>query len=40
MFSLILKLKAAGISNAIYVQFRTEIQDTIKPNSIIQSIVK
>ncbi len=40
VISLILKLKAAGVSNAIYVQFRTEIQDIIKHNSIIQRIVK
>ncbi len=40
VISLILKLKAVGMSNAIYVQFRTDIQDIIKHNSIIQRIVK
>ncbi len=38
--SLILKSKAAGVSNAIYAQCRTEIQDLIKHNSIAQRIVK
>ncbi len=32
--------KAAGMSNAIYAQYRTEIQDIIKHKSIIQRIVK
>ncbi len=36
---LILTLKAAGKSNAIYAQYRTEIQDIIQHNSIIQRIV-
>ncbi len=34
LISLIIKLKAAGMSNAIYVQNLTEIQDIIKHNSI------
>ncbi len=38
--SLILKSKAAGMSNVIYAQSRTEIQDLIKHNSIVQRIVK
>ncbi len=40
VISLILKLKAAGMSNAIYAQYPTEIQDMIKYNSMIQGIVK
>ncbi len=40
VISLILKLKAAGMSNAIYAQYRTEIQDIIKRDSIILRIVK
>ncbi len=37
MFAVIsLKLKAAGMSNTIYGQYHTEIQDIIKHNSIIQ----
>ncbi len=42
VISLILKLKAAGMSNAIYIymQYRTEIKDIIKHNYIIQRIVK
>ncbi len=38
--SLILKSKAVGMSNAIYAQYRTEIQDLVKHNSFIQRIVK
>ncbi len=33
-------LNAGEMSNAIYVQYHTEIQDIIKHNSIIQRIVK
>ncbi len=40
LISLILKLKAVGMSNAIYAQYRSEIQDIIKHNSIIQRTVK
>uniref|UniRef100_A0A673L485 Ig-like domain-containing protein n=1 Tax=Sinocyclocheilus rhinocerous TaxID=307959 RepID=A0A673L485_9TELE len=40
VISLILKSKAAGMSNAMYAQSRNEIQDLIKHNSIIQRIVK
>ncbi len=40
VISLILKLKAAGMSNVIYAQYHTEIQDIIKHNYIIQRIVK
>ncbi len=36
VISLILKFKAAGMSNAIYAQYPTEIQDIIKHNSIIE----
>ncbi len=40
VISLILKLKAAGMTNAIYAQYRNEIQDIIKHKSIIQRIEK